>query len=66
MVELVVSICLLGNPEKCHEESLVFADVPMMTCMVSGQPMVALHMEKRPRWFVKRWSCQIAGQFAKI
>lgn len=66
MVELIVSLCLLGNPQKCHEEALTFAETPILTCMVAGQAQVATYMERRPRWFVKRWSCQPAGKFAKI
>jgi len=66
MVELVVTICLLDDAMKCREESLVFADVSQITCMVAAQPQVASYMERRPRWYVKKWACQIAGQHAKI
>jgi hypothetical protein len=65
MVELIVSICLLDTANKCHEESLTFADVGLLTCMVGGQAQIAAYMERRPRWYVSRWSCRHAGQFAK-
>jgi hypothetical protein len=66
MVELVLSICLLDDARKCREEHMVFSDVSLLTCSVAGQAQVATYMERRPRWFVKRWTCQQAGRFAKI
>ena len=66
MVELVLSICLLDDAQKCREEHMVFSDVSMLTCAIAGQAQVASFMERRPRWFVKRWACEPAGKFAKI
>ncbi len=65
MIELVLTICLLDDAKKCREEALTFADVSLMTCAMSGQPIAAQHMELRPRWYLARWSCRPAGLFAK-
>jgi hypothetical protein len=66
MVELVLSLCLLDDARKCREESLTFADVSILTCSIAGQSQIATYMERRPRWYVKRWSCRQAGLHAKI
>jgi hypothetical protein len=66
MVELVISMCLLDNSNKCREEHLTFSDVSLITCAISGQAQFANYMELRPRWYVKRWTCEPAGRFAKI
>jgi len=64
-VELVLHICLLDDARKCRDESLTFADVSMITCMLTAQPVAAQHMERRPRWYLSKWSCRPAGLHAK-
>jgi hypothetical protein len=66
MIELILSICLYDDARKCREESLAFADVSLLTCAVGGQAQIAEYMEHMPRWYVRRWTCQVAGKFAKI
>jgi hypothetical protein len=65
MVELALTLCLLDDANKCREESLTFADVSVFTCMVACQPVIAQHMERRPRWYLARWTCRPAGLHAK-
>ena len=65
MIELVLTICLLDDARRCREEALTFAEVSLMTCMVGAQPIVAQHMELRPRWYLSRWTCRPAGMHAK-
>lgn len=65
MVELALTICLLDDARKCREETLVFADTSLFTCMVGAQPVAAQHMELRPRWYLSRWTCRPAGLHAK-
>jgi hypothetical protein len=64
--ELTLIICLLDNANKCREEHMTFQDVSILTCAISGQAQVANYMERFPRWYVKRWTCDAAGKFAKI
>ncbi len=66
MVELVISMCLLDNANKCRDEHMVFQDVSILTCTIAGQSHIANYMERFPRWYVKRWTCEPAGKFAKI
>lgn len=65
MIELALTICLLDDARKCRDEALTFSDVSVLTCMVGGQAQVAAYMERRPRWYVSRWTCRSAGMFAK-
>lgn len=65
MIELVLTICLLDDAQKCRDESLVFADASVLACVMAGQPIAAQYMELRPRWYISRWACRQAGQFAK-
>jgi hypothetical protein len=65
MIELVLSICLLDDALKCREETLTFADLSLVTCMIGAQPIAAQHMELRPRWYLSRWTCRPAGLHAK-
>ncbi len=59
MIELVIAACLsAGN---CQDfRSLYDArEVSLMTCMVAGQPQVALWQQSHPLWQVRRWHCDL-------
>jgi hypothetical protein len=68
MIELVVSVCLIDNPTKCKDVSLVYMaeSVTPMQCMMMSPPEIAKWTEGHPNWFAKRWTCRPAGQVAKI
>lgn len=59
MMELVVIVCMLAEPEKCEQIYLV-SDAPgtnLVGCMLDGQKQASEWAETHPGWFVKRWSC---------
>jgi hypothetical protein len=68
MLELVVSVCLLDEPARCKDVNLTFAAEGMshMQCVMGAQPEIAKWIDTHPKWALKRWTCQTAGQFAKI
>ncbi len=68
MLELVVSVCLVAEPDRCKDVSLVFdADsVTPMQCMMGGQVEAAKWIDEHPKWQLKRWACQQAGRFANL
>ncbi len=68
MLELLVSVCLMDNPERCKDVSLAYAEEQLtpMQCMMGAQSEIAKWMEAHPNWQLKRWSCQRARRFAKI
>lgn len=65
MIELAFTVCSILEGAKCKEQSLVFSDVSMITCMVGAQPQLARWAEDHPNWTVGRWQCRIPGQYAK-
>ena len=68
MLELLVSVCLMDNPERCKDVSLAYVEEQLtpMQCMMGAQSEIAKWIEGHPNWQVKRWTCQRAGRFAKI
>ena len=68
MLELLVSVCLLSDPTRCKDVSLVYSDERLtpMQCLMGAQPEIAKWIEAHPQWALRRWTCQRAGLFAKI
>ncbi len=68
MLELLVSVCLISDPARCKDVSLVYSDEGLtpMQCMMGAQPEIAKWVESHPQWALKKWTCQRAGLFAKI
>jgi hypothetical protein len=68
MLELIVSVCLVDNPTRCKDVSLVYLaeSVTPMQCMMQSQAEIAKWTEGHPNWVAKRWSCRPAGRYAKI
>lgn len=65
MIELLISACLSTAPV-CKDFSLLFdgREVSLMTCMISGQTVIAPWQQDNPEWQVMRWACRHADQRA--
>ena len=52
MIEILVSFCLVDNPDKCQQVALNFAanNITPQQCMVLGQSEMAKWMEAHPNW----------------
>lgn len=66
---LILSVCLLHDPQKCHEENVALSDEvrTQFQCMMTTQPMIA-QWNAEPRHsslYVKRWTCR-EGKFANL
>lgn len=61
MIELLISACLTTGPV-CRDFSLLFdnREVSLMTCMISGQAVIAPWQQGHPEWQVQRWLCRHA------
>lgn len=59
MIELVVSVCLLGDPGTCKDVHLTFAEANMTPyqCMMQGQPQIAQWANGHPKWRVRKFHC---------
>lgn len=58
MIELVFVTCLINEPDRCQERSLLFTEVGLMTCMLHGQAEIARWVEDHPREQVQGWACR--------
>jgi hypothetical protein len=66
MIELVLTVCVLANPNECRDQRLLFeSDKSLMQCMMSAPPFIAQWGDKHPEWFVQRWKCQYPGKGEK-
>ena len=61
MIELLISACLIGGDD-CRDFSQLFdaREVSLMTCMISGQAVIAPWQQGHPEWQVQRWLCRHA------
>jgi hypothetical protein len=68
MIELFVSVCLLSDPSRCKDVSLVYTteNLTPMQCLMGAPAEIAKWSESHPNWVAKRWTCRPAGQVAKI
>ncbi len=59
MIELVLTVCIVTQPETCRDQRLLFdTGATPMQCMMNAQPTVAQWGSEHPKWFVQRWKCQ--------
>jgi hypothetical protein len=67
MIELVLSVCLVSNPQSCREEGLIYSaeNLAPMQCIVRAQPQMAKWVGEHPGWTVTRWTCRPAGKYTK-
>lgn len=60
MIELLFVACLSVTDPICEENSLVFVDIPLQTCMLRAQSELAGWTNANPGWTIRRWSCRDA------
>jgi hypothetical protein len=64
---LVLSACLVDDPNKCKDMELVYADdISPMQCVMGAQPEIAKWVEEHPKWTVKKWKCKTQQQQVKL
>ncbi len=68
MIEIVVAVCMIDEPERCKDVRLTYMaeSVTAHQCMMLGQAEIAKWTEGHPNWRVTRWTCGTARQLAKI
>lgn len=68
MIEIILSVCWLGDVQRCKDVTLSYLDdaVTVHACMLYGQSEIAKWTEGHPKWTVQRWSCGMARQVARI
>jgi hypothetical protein len=54
MIEILVSVCLLADADRCRDVRL---NVAAQQCIKVAQFEIGKWAERNPNWSVKRWSC---------
>ena len=59
MIELLFTVCLIAEPDKCDDRHLTYAEAIMpMACLMGAQGELARWSEKNPKWQIERWRCR--------
>ncbi|RJK98529.1 hypothetical protein D3P06_16060 [Paracoccus aestuarii] len=62
MIELFFVTCLLAQPDRCTDRSLLFEERGgLFGCMLQGQSELARWIETHPSERVREWKCRYAG-----
>ena len=58
LVELILTVCTLAQPESCEERHLTFVDQgSLMQCMTQAPPAIAQWAYEHPSRKVVKWRC---------
>ncbi|RWK41289.1 hypothetical protein [Mesorhizobium sp.] len=58
MVDLILTVCLIANPDNCREEHLYFESRgSLFQCMMLAPTEIAKWSQEHPKLRVKRWRC---------
>ena len=69
MVQLVLYVCLLSEPDTCKTVRLSYFEAERATpyqCLIEGQGEAIKWLEGNPKWYMKKQSCERAGTVAGI
>jgi hypothetical protein len=62
LVELILTVCTLAQPESCQERHLSFVDLgSLMQCLKEAPPAIAQWAYNHPGQRVARWRCSYPG-----
>jgi hypothetical protein len=59
LIELIVTVCALAQPDRCEEQHLQFAwSGSLQQCVMSAPPYIAQWIDQHPKWIAVRWRCE--------
>lgn len=50
LVELVFSVCLIGEPARCKVVQIEMPDSTILECVTRAQPAIADWLDENPAW----------------
>lgn len=68
MIEIVLSVCMLADPNRCKDVHLSYmseGDVTPQQCMLYGQSEISKWAEGNPNWKLHKWPCGKPRMFGK-
>lgn len=61
MIAIVISACLISNPNVCKDYRVpLAAHVDAKGCLFQAQPHLPRWAEQHPNWAIKSWRCAAA------
>ncbi len=60
-VELVLTVCMISNPQSCDERRLMVEMGSLRGCMMQAQPYIAQWAGDHPGLSIQRWRCVAPG-----
>jgi hypothetical protein len=62
MIEIIVMVCRLGQPDLCEEQHLQFAwQGSLQQCAMAAQLYIAQWIGEHPQWTVMNYHCEYPG-----
>ena len=62
-VDLVLTVCLIANPDACREERLMLeSNGVLASCMYTAPARIARWTQEHPKLVVKRWKCMFPDE----
>jgi hypothetical protein len=60
MIEMIVTVCALAQPNQCEDQHLQYAGIgSLRQCAMNAQPYLAQWISQHPKWTIKRWHCEV-------
>ncbi len=67
LVDLVLTVCLISNPQSCHQEHLYFENHGnLLHCAFMAQPEIAKWSGLHPKIKVVKWECKYPSKDKEI
>jgi hypothetical protein len=61
IVDLILAVCLAGDPSRCRDEHLYFeSHGSLRQCMAEAMPTMAQWAGEHPQWRITRFHCEWA------
>jgi hypothetical protein len=63
MVQIIILVCKLAQPELCEEQRIQFAwQGSLQRCTMEAQIYIAQWAGEHPQWLVKNFHCEYPGR----
>ena len=60
MIEVIMTVCALAQPNQCEDQHLQFAGQgSLRQCAMNAEPYLAQWINQHPKWTIKRWHCEV-------
>ena len=67
LVDLILTVCLISDPSRCHTEHLHFEGRgDLLQCTFLAPPQIAKWTEAHPKFRVARWRCAYPDEEVQI